>query len=73
MITDCDQATGTFCAENGNPQAEPRDLPSGVRSNWKAFVPEWLQEKVQDQDFKIIAKPCLKVSCRANHLMHAGR
>ena len=53
MVTDADTFTRNYVTENGGvAQADPVPLPKNIKTTWKEFVPEWLQEKVQDQDFK---------------------
>ena len=53
MVTDADRFTRRYVPENGGQeQAEPVDLPKGIKTTWTEFVPEWLQDKVQDKDFK---------------------
>ena len=59
MITECDKYTRDYCEEKGKPQIANQSMPTGVQSNWKEFVPEWLQDKVQDRDFKIYCEALL--------------
>jgi hypothetical protein len=53
MVTDADGFTRGYVEENGGvAQGATIPLPSGIKTTWKEFVPMWLQDKVQDKDFK---------------------
>ena len=53
LITDCDSFTRGYVLEKtGNEQALEIPLPTGVKTLWTDFVPEWLKTKVMDKDFK---------------------
>ena len=58
-ITDADQYTRRYCEEGGAPLKPAESLPENIDTTWKAFVPLWLQEKVQDRDFKIYCEALL--------------
>jgi EF-hand domain-containing protein 1 len=53
LITDADPFTRGYVVDNGGVEQQPqRALPTGVKTTWQEFIPEWLKEKVMDKDFK---------------------
>ena len=58
-VIDADDYTRRYTAERGYELAPAESLPENIDTSWKAFVPLWLQEKVQDRDFKLYCEALL--------------
>lgn len=53
LVTDADPFTRRYVVEQGGAEQQAeQSLPTGVKTNWQEFVPEWLKTKVVDKDFK---------------------
>ena len=72
MITDADRFTREYVVENGGEaQTDPVPLPTGIKTTWCEFVPMWLQDKVQDKDFKRYCEALLgKIGSSENVSLH---
>lgn len=58
-VTDADEFTRRYAEERGVVLQPAQALPQNIETTWKAFVPLWLQDKVQDRDFKIYCEALL--------------
>jgi len=53
LITDADPFTRGYVLDKaGIEQPDKVPLPTGIKTTWSDFVPEWLKTKVADKDFK---------------------
>jgi hypothetical protein len=53
LITDADPYTRNYVLDKGGISLnDPVPSPTGIKTTWSDFVPEWLKKKVADKDFK---------------------